>query len=192
MSYATYSLQSVWVGLPQWSRCVSQCNTGPLQRCRETQVYGRSERQFISLECCLQCIFHSNLCKLNIESNELIGFPPTLLSLPLTHLFVSGNYTHHALWRENSRTPPQVHDHRELSQQSCHRAMGYFLSQTLIDMCCVSISASTTDHTHLPTWTQDILQDRYLHGVKWLLGWPHASPCSMPSTDTGQWKYVCF
>ena len=49
-----------------------------------------------------------SLLKLNVESNELIGLPRSLLSLPLTHLLFSGNYTHPALWKENCRTPPQV------------------------------------------------------------------------------------
>ena len=45
---------------------------------------------------------------LNVESNELIGLPHSLLSLPLTHLHTSGNYLHPVLWRESCRNPPQV------------------------------------------------------------------------------------
>ena len=65
-----------------------------------------------------------NLCKLNVESNELIGLPPGLLSLPLYQLLVSGNYIHPALWKENCRSPPQVSYALSRMLQHC---IGYYV-----------------------------------------------------------------
>ena len=76
-----------------------------------------------------------NLCKLNVESNELIGLPPGLLSLPLYQLLVSDNYIHPALWKENCRSPPQVSYALSRILQHC---IGYIVIRVVsIDRCII-------------------------------------------------------
>ena len=72
-----------------------------------------------------------NLRKLNVEGNELIGLPPSLLSLPLTHVLIGGNFMHPALWRESCRAPPQV--------SILCKCMGYLTVGNVWESCSVNV-----------------------------------------------------
>lgn len=49
----------------------------------------------------------SHLEKLNVEGNQLEGFPPALMQLPLKQLHTDGNLLHMLLWSQNARNQPQ-------------------------------------------------------------------------------------
>lgn len=51
---------------------------------------------------------HSQLQKLNVEGNQLQGFPPGIMQLPLKQLNIEGNLMHMLLWTANARNQPQV------------------------------------------------------------------------------------
>ena len=51
---------------------------------------------------------HSQLQKLNVEGNQLEGFPPGLMQLPLRQLNTEGNFLHMLFWSRNVRNQPQV------------------------------------------------------------------------------------
>ncbi|XP_073769490.1 leucine-rich repeat-containing protein 63 isoform X2 [Danio rerio] len=75
---------------------------------------------------------------LNVEGNQLVCVPAALLSVCVSELRLSGNYTHTLLWRENSCNSPQT-----LLHTAAHT-----LTHTL----------TAQRHTHLLPIAQTILQ----------------------------------
>ena len=78
----------------------------------------------------------SQLQKLNIEGNQLEGFPPGLMKLPLKQIVAEGNLLHVLLWSGNARNQPQV---RKPYQCYSMCICGDVIQQRLSELCHVTI-----------------------------------------------------